>query len=70
MDGEGLRHGTIAIPGQMTSANLMLKLAIGNFDSKEMIFSSIPDAVSSGCSGCGPHNPRGPNLTQEINSIR
>jgi 1,4-dihydroxy-6-naphthoate synthase len=47
MDEEGLRHATIAIPGQMTSANLMLKLAIGNFDSKEMIFSSIPDAVSS-----------------------
>lgn len=53
MDGEGLRHGTIAIPGQMTSANLMLKLAIGNFDSKEMIFSSIPDAVSSGAVDAG-----------------
>ena len=53
MDGEGLRHGTIAIPGQMTSANLMLKLAIGNFDSKEMIFSSIPDAVSSGSVDAG-----------------
>jgi 1,4-dihydroxy-6-naphthoate synthase len=53
MDGEGLRQGTIAIPGQMTSANLMLKLAIGNFDSKEMIFSSIPDAVSSGSVNAG-----------------
>ncbi|MGA7977812.1 MAG: MqnA/MqnD/SBP family protein [Nitrososphaeraceae archaeon] len=53
MDGEGLRHGTIAIPGQMTSANLMLKLAIGNFDSKEMIFSSIPDAVLSGSVDAG-----------------
>ena len=53
MDGEGLSHGTIAIPGQMTSANLMLKLAIGNFDSKEMIFSSIPDAVSSGAVDAG-----------------
>jgi 1,4-dihydroxy-6-naphthoate synthase len=53
MDEEGLRHGTIAIPGQMTSANLMLKLAIGNFDSKEMIFSSIPDAVSSGSVDAG-----------------
>ena len=53
MDGEVLRHGTIAIPGQMTSANLMLKLAIGNFDSKEMIFSSIPDAVSSGSVDAG-----------------
>ena len=37
----------------MTSANLMLKLAIGNFDSKEMIFSSIPDAVSSGSVDAG-----------------
>jgi 1,4-dihydroxy-6-naphthoate synthase len=53
MDVEGLRHGTITIPGQMTSANLMLKLAIGNFDSKEMIFSSIPDAVSSGSVDAG-----------------
>ena len=53
MDREGLRHGTIAIPGQMTSANLMLKLAIGNFDSKEMIFSSIPDAVLSGSVDAG-----------------
>lgn len=50
---DGLRHATIAIPGQMTSANLMLKLAIGNFDSKEMIFSSIPDAVSSGSVDAG-----------------
>ena len=53
IDEEGLRHATIAVPGQMTSANLMLKLAIGNFDSKEMIFSSIPDAVSSGSVDAG-----------------
>jgi 1,4-dihydroxy-6-naphthoate synthase len=53
IDEEGLRHATIAVPGQMTSANLMLKLAIGNFDSKEMIFSSIPDAVSSGAVDAG-----------------
>jgi 5,8-dihydroxy-2-naphthoate synthase len=53
IDEEGLRHATIAVPGQMTSANLMLKLAIGNFDSKEMTFSSIPDAVSSGSVDAG-----------------
>jgi len=53
IDGERLRHRTIAIPGQMTSANLLLKLAIGNFNSKEMIFSSIPDAVSSGSVDAG-----------------
>jgi 1,4-dihydroxy-6-naphthoate synthase len=53
MDREGLRHAVIAVPGQMTSANLLLKLAIGNFDSKEMIFSSIPNAVSSGSVDAG-----------------
>jgi 1,4-dihydroxy-6-naphthoate synthase len=53
IDEYGLRNATIAVPGQMTSANLMLKLAIGNFDSKEMIFSSIPDAVSSGSVDAG-----------------
>ena len=53
MDREELRHAVIAVPGQMTSANLLLKLAIGNFDSKEMIFSSIPNAVSSGSVDAG-----------------
>jgi len=38
----------IAIPGKMTSANLLLKLAIGQFKEIEMSFEAIPDAVMSG----------------------
>src|SRR5947208_5300394 len=43
-----LQQATIAIPGKMTSANLLLKLAIGRFTEKEMSFEAIPDAVMSG----------------------
>ncbi|HEV8404997.1 MAG TPA: MqnA/MqnD/SBP family protein [Nitrososphaera sp.] len=43
-----LQKATIAIPGKMTSANLLLKLAIGRFTEKEMSFEAIPDAVMSG----------------------
>src|SRR3970282_2374807 len=39
---------TIAIPGKMTSANLLLKLAIGRFREKEMSLEAIPDAVAAG----------------------
>jgi 1,4-dihydroxy-6-naphthoate synthase len=39
---------SIAIPGKMTSANLLLMLAIGKFDAVEMSFETIPDAVLSG----------------------
>jgi 1,4-dihydroxy-6-naphthoate synthase len=42
-----LTNRVIAIPGKLTSANLLLKLLIGNFDGKEMNFSSIPEAISS-----------------------
>jgi 1,4-dihydroxy-6-naphthoate synthase len=45
---EQLQKATIAIPGKMTSANLLLKLAIGKFKEKEMSFEAIPDAVASG----------------------
>ena len=38
----------IAIPGKMTSANLLLNLAIGKFAESESIFSEIPKHVSSG----------------------
>lgn len=47
LQGQELTNRVIAIPGQMTSANLLLKLFIGNFHSKEMNFSSIPEAISS-----------------------
>lgn len=43
-----LQKATIAIPGKMTSANLLLKLAIGKFTEKEMSFEAIPDAVMAG----------------------
>ena len=48
MTPEQLQKATIAIPGKMTSANLLLKLAIGNFKGIEMSFEAIPDAVASG----------------------
>ncbi|MGI0023813.1 MAG: menaquinone biosynthesis family protein [Nitrososphaera sp.] len=48
-----LRHARIAIPGKMTSANLLLRLAIGNFDGKETPFDNIPDAVLSGEADAG-----------------
>lgn len=40
-----LRKGIIGIPGKMTSANLLLNLALGEFNGKEMPFQLIPDAV-------------------------
>lgn len=43
----GLKGATVAIPGRMTSANLLLKLAIGGFSEKEMPFDTIPQAVLS-----------------------
>jgi len=48
MSPEQLQKATIAIPGKMTSANLLLKLAIGKFKEAEMSFETIPDAVASG----------------------
>jgi 1,4-dihydroxy-6-naphthoate synthase len=53
MTKEQLQKCTIAIPGKMTSANLLLKLAIGNFREKEMSFEGIPDAVFSGRADAG-----------------
>ena len=40
-----LRKGVIGIPGKMTSANLLLNLALGEFNGKEMPFQLIPEAV-------------------------
>ncbi|AIC15832.1 menaquinone biosynthesis family protein [Nitrososphaera viennensis] len=45
---ERLQGATIAIPGRMTSANLLLKLALGRFKEKEMSFETIPRAVLAG----------------------
>ena len=43
-----LKNSKIAIPGEMTSAFLLLQLMIGKFDYVEMNFSDIPEAVKSG----------------------
>lgn len=43
-----LKGARIAIPGRMTSANLLLQLAIGKFREKEMSFETVPQAVLSG----------------------
>jgi 1,4-dihydroxy-6-naphthoate synthase len=40
-----LRKGIIGIPGKMTSANLLLNLALGEFNGNEMPFQLIPEAV-------------------------
>ncbi|MFL6371722.1 MAG: menaquinone biosynthesis family protein [Nitrososphaera sp.] len=43
-----LQNATIAIPGKLTSANLLLKLAVGGFKEKVIPFEAIPDAVVGG----------------------
>jgi 1,4-dihydroxy-6-naphthoate synthase len=43
-----LQNATIAIPGKLTSATLLLKLAIGKFKEKELSFDAIPDAIAAG----------------------
>ncbi len=45
---EQMQKAKIAIPGKMTSANLLLKLAIGRFNEIETSFEEIPYAVASG----------------------
>jgi 1,4-dihydroxy-6-naphthoate synthase len=53
MDASELGRATIAIPGKLTSANLLLMLAIGKFEAAEMSFEAIPDAVDSGRADAG-----------------
>jgi 1,4-dihydroxy-6-naphthoate synthase len=43
-----LQSATIAIPGKLTSASLLLKLAIGKFKERELSFEAILDAVAAG----------------------
>ena len=45
---EEIKKSKIAIPGEMTSAFLLLQLMIGKFEYVEMNFSDIPEAVRSG----------------------
>jgi 1,4-dihydroxy-6-naphthoate synthase len=48
-----LQNATIAIPGKLTSANLLLKLAIGKFNEKVVPFEKVPDAVAGGNADAG-----------------
>src|ERR687898_129715 len=48
-----LENATIAIPGKLTSANLLLKLAIGKFKEKVVPFETVPDAVARGNADAG-----------------
>jgi 1,4-dihydroxy-6-naphthoate synthase len=43
----------IGIPGKMTSANLLLNMAIGKFNGVEIIFNEIPKHISSGLVDAG-----------------
>src|SRR5918994_1938337 len=43
-----LQNAIIAIPGKLTSANLLLELAIGKFKEKVVPFETVPDAVARG----------------------
>ncbi|HJU33593.1 MAG TPA: MqnA/MqnD/SBP family protein [Nitrososphaera sp.] len=48
-----LQNSTIAIPGKLTSANLLLKLAIGEFKEKVVPFETVPNAVAVGNADAG-----------------
>jgi len=48
-----LQNATIAIPGKLTSANLLLKLAIGKFKEKVVPFQTVPNAVAEGSADAG-----------------
>ncbi|MDQ3999120.1 MAG: ABC transporter substrate-binding protein [Thermoproteota archaeon] len=53
MSPDQLENATIAIPGKLTSANLLLKLAIGKFKEKVVPFETVPDAVAGGNADAG-----------------
>ncbi len=48
MEIDEINNCTVAIPGKMTSAFLLLQLMIGEFNYVEMNFSDIPEAVRNG----------------------
>jgi 1,4-dihydroxy-6-naphthoate synthase len=48
-----LQNATIAIPGKLTSANLLLKLAIGMFKEKVVPFETVPATVAVGNADAG-----------------
>jgi len=50
---DDLRKTEIAVPGKMTTAFLVLRMAIGDFSYREIPFDRIPDEVSSGRADAG-----------------
>jgi 1,4-dihydroxy-6-naphthoate synthase len=50
---DDLRETEIAVPGKMTTAFLVLRMAIGDFSYREVPFDQIPDEVSSGRADAG-----------------
>jgi 1,4-dihydroxy-6-naphthoate synthase len=53
MSATQLHGSTIAIPGKLTSANLLLRLAIGEFEEKLVSFDSVADTVAKGKADAG-----------------
>src|SRR3989440_7245042 len=50
---DDLRETEVAVPGKMTTAFLVLRMAIGDFSYREVPFDQIPDEVSSGRADAG-----------------
>ncbi len=48
-----LQNAKIAVPGKLTSANLLLKLAIGKFKEKVVPFETVPNVVARGDADAG-----------------
>ena len=42
---DNIQNGLVGIPGSMTSAYLLMSIALGRLNCKEMLFSDIPNAV-------------------------
>ena len=55
-----LRGVEIAIPGELTTAFLVLRMCLGDFRYREVPFDQIIDEVQSGTRRRGPADPRGP----------
>ena len=66
---EELNGVEIAVPGRLTTAFLVLKLAIGDFSFREVPFDEIPDEVKSGRADAGLLIHEG-QLTYEADGLR
>lgn len=50
---EDVKSSRVAVPGRLTSAFLLMRLMVGEFEHEEMRFSDIPAAVASGRAAAG-----------------